>query len=295
MPIAAWREARVFCGRGRPGAVFASSGTTSSRRGKHCFRDLAVYEASVVAGWDWARAEWARRGAAVGEKARFLALMASPGEAPGSSLSRMLGILARRAGEGPAFWALRGGRWDWPGLARRLRQAGAAGRGTVVFGTAFAWVGFLDWCAARGGRFRLGRTALAVETGGTKGRSREVSREGLHRAIAGTLGLPRGRVRSEYSMCELSSQAWSFGDRFAFPPWCRARVAPFLGGGGRRGRGAGVLEVADLANTDSCAFVRTEDLARAAGKGFRLAGRAPRAVAKGCSLEHERGARVRPA
>ncbi|MCC7518252.1 MAG: hypothetical protein IT578_03595 [Verrucomicrobiae bacterium] len=296
LPVAAWREARVFTGRGKPGARFVSSGTTSVARGRHDFRDLAVYEASVVAGWAWAASERARLERVPpktgGSQAcpQFFAIMAPPSEAPHSSLSRMLEILMLRFGGGRGFWALRRGKWDWAGLSRRLGDLRKKERNAVVFGTAFGWVRFLDACAARRTHFSLGQHALAFETGGTKGRSREVSREELHGLISGTLGIPHGNTRSEYSMCELSSQAWSFGDALRFPPWCLARVAPFLDSGTHLPNGVGVLEIHDLANTDSCAFVRTEDLAVAVGGGFALAGRAPRATLKGCSLAHEGGA-----
>lgn len=293
MPLAAWREARVFCGRGRAREVFESSGTTSTLRGRHYFRDLAVYEASVVAGWEWGVGEWMKPGAASlrrrehGRKFQYLALMPSPTEAPRSSLSRMLEILARRFEGGPCFWAMRRGKWDWDGLVRRLEKEGRGTDTTVVFGTAFGWVHFLDWCAARGRRFRLGRRVLAIETGGYKGRSREVSREELHRGMARTLGIPPGHIQVEYSMCEISSQAWSIGGLLYFPPWCRVRVMPPRAGEKLRRGEPGILEIHDLANTDSCAFVRSEDLAVADGEGFFLAGRVPRAGLKGCSLGHE--------
>jgi len=298
LPIVAWREARVYGGGGRPAAVFESSGTTSALRGVHFFRDLAVYEESVVSGWAWAVSEWSKIGVAPawlrrgGGGVHWMALMSSASEAPRSSLSRMLEILARRTQAASLFWARRKGRWNWGGLARRLRAAEGSGDGLVLFGTAFGWVRFSEWCAARGRRFRFGSRALAIETGGTKGRSREISRDELHRAIARLLGVPRRGVQSEYSMCELSSQAWSFEGRFRFPPWCRARVASRVGGARRRAGARGVLEIYDLANTDSCAFVRTEDLAEGGEEGFTLAGRAPRAAFKGCSLAHEQDDRV---
>lgn len=301
MPVAAWREARVFCGRGRPGAVFESSGTTSASRGRHFFRDLAIYEASVVAGWSWAIEEWSRRGIVssrawgLDRAARFVALMPSPRAAPRSSLSRMLEILGRRFGGGAEFWPMRGERGEGAALARRLGELAEGGDAVVIFGTAFGWVHFLDACAAHRRRLRLGRRALAIETGGYKGRTREVPREELHRTISWRLGIPRPRVRVEYSMCEISSQAWSVGEALRFPPWCRARVVPPLAGGALRKGEPGVLEVHDLANTDSCGFVRTEDLAVEAGGGFVLAGRAPRAGLKGCSLAHEGDARFRAA
>ncbi len=93
-------------------------------------------------------------------------------------------------------------------------------------------------------------------------------------------------------MCELSSQAYSFpkGARqvFRFPPWCRTRILKPGSTKICRAGEKGVLEIHDLANLDSCSFLRTEDVAVARGKGFELYGRLPRAELKGCSLAFER-------
>lgn len=221
----------------------------------------------------------------------FLALMPSFREKPHSSLSCMLEILMEEFGDGDGFWAMNKGRWDWQGLAMRLKNLEKEKRPVVLFGTAFAWVYFLDWCKAHGKMFHLSADSLVFETGGVKGKSREIPQMELHRELGRLLGLPPRSIASEYSMCELSSQAWSIPFKskiiFRFPPWCRFRVVLPKGSREAAEGGKGVLEILDLANLDSCAFIRAEDLAIRRGSGFELVGRLPRAGLKGCSLEYE--------
>jgi hypothetical protein len=123
-----------------------------------------------------------------------------------------------------------------------------------------------------------------------------MKRPELHRRLERFLGVKASDVHSEYSMCELSSQAYSFRLKgakgagrliFRFPPWCRHRVVrPGSSVPVSEGE-TGVLEIHDLANLDSCAFLHTEDMAIRRGDGFELIGRLPRAGLKGCSLAFE--------
>jgi hypothetical protein len=128
------------------------------------------------------------------------------------------------------------------------------------------------------------------ETGGYKGRSREIEKSELHRLIARRCGVPASRIVSEYGMSELSSQAydWRIGASrervFHFPPWARAEViSPETGE--RVGEGEmGLLRVFDLANVCSVMAIQTEDLAVRRGEGFVLVGRAAQSEPRGCSL-----------
>ena len=131
-----------------------------------------------------------------------------------------------------------------------------------------------------------------MEPGGYKGRSREVSKAGLHRTITDRLGIPARRILSEYGMCELSSQAYdgTLGRAndaprlFRFPPWARARVvSPETMQKVALGQ-AGLLQITDLANVGSVLSLQTEDLAKRHDDGFELLGRAELAESRGCSL-----------
>ena len=323
LPIIAFKETRVCCFRPtRKTPYFESSGTTSSGRSmvsRHHFRSLDLYRASVIEGWKWfLQMRNAERGMqndeSFNKRINFIALMPSFSEKPHSSLSCMSAILMKEFGDGEDFWCMKSGRWNWPDLCRRLLRLEHQSRKSVLFGTAFAWVHFLDWCTVHGHRFHLPADTLVLETGGYKGRSRALERSDLHQSLGKLLGIHAAQIHSEYSMCELSSQAYSFpifagwsdpshpplgkGRRkvgyllressiFRFPPWCHHRVVkPGSSNPSFQGE-AGVLEIHDLANVDSCAFIRTEDLAIQCEDGFELLGRLPRAGLKGCSLEFE--------
>ncbi len=153
---------------------------------------------------------------------------------------------------------------------------------TMLLGVSFAL-----WDLATENRPLLpGREHLVVvETGGMKGRRRELLREELHTIICRGLGIDR--VHSEYGMTELLSQAWSPGEgRFRCPPWMRVRVRdPYDPLSPAAPGSTGVLDVLDLANADSCAFIATEDLGRILPDGsFEVLGRLDASDLRGCNL-----------
>ena len=297
LPIVAFKETSVrsFCPP-RKTLYFESSGTTAHHRktvSHHYFRSFNLYRASVIEGWEW----FLRMRCHVPVcKTNFMGLMPSFRENPHSSLSCMVSILMEEFGDGHSLWCMHRDRWDWHGLSKHLQNLQRNSYPAVLFGTAFGWVHFIDWCAKYKNHFKLSPNALIIETGGYKGRSRQLTKTDLYSQLSNLLGVDRNNIVSEYSMCELSSQAYSFPAKnddaygkflFRFPPWCRYRVTqpgsskPVLNG--RRG----VLEIHDLANLDSCAFIRTEDMAINHKEGFELVGRLPQAGLKGCSLAFE--------
>ena len=137
-----------------------------------------------------------------------------------------------------------------------------------------------------------------MDTGGFKGRAREIPREKFYASVRAKLGIERDHCVSEYGMTELSSQFYdtTLADRVhgkkrrpfkAGPPWTRTLVIdPFTGREATKGK-RGVLRHFDLANRGSVMAVQTEDLGRASGEGFELLGRAPGADLRGCSLSYE--------
>jgi hypothetical protein len=150
----------------------------------------------------------------------------------------------------------------------------------------------LDKLAAAGKTYALPSGSRAMETGGYKGKSRELTKSGLHAAIRRQLGIPGSHIVCEYGMCELSSQAYDGiagsagegGRVFRFPPWARARVvSPETGCEVADGEG-GMIQIFDLANAWSVLAIQTEDLGVRRGDGFELTGRAARAEPRGCSL-----------
>ena len=156
----------------------------------------------------------------------------------------------------------------------------------TLFGTAFAFVQLFD---ATGEDWRLPDGSLIIETGGFKGRTREVPRDELYGLFETRLGVPAGRCHSEYGMCEMASQFYGFGLEPVKrgPHWVRTRAMdPETGEDARPGH-AGLLRHCDLANFNSVLALQTQDSGTLTEDGFLLHGRAPDADLRGCSLSVE--------
>ncbi|MFM7322768.1 MAG: hypothetical protein ACKO5K_14780 [Armatimonadota bacterium] len=284
MPVSAYKT--TWIGIAKPGdcmpetggRTFLSSGTTgneSSRNGLDATA-LAVYEAAAIAGWD-------RFPGADGLRRPVVALMPPANHVPESSLSHMAGALIDR--DRGVFHAP-GTDSDWIEAARSTLAA--CRRPVAVFGTAFAWVHFFDrdpdW------RTVLPAGSVVIETGGYKGRSREVPVAELYGWFRDRLGVADAQCWSEYGMSELASQYWSRGVAGVkhAPPWLRARVLDPVRGSEVAAGGAGLLCHVDLANFGAALAVRTADLGslQACG-GLRCLGRLAGAPLRGCSLAAE--------
>ena len=267
--------------------VFRSSGTTQANRSRHFHNaiTLSVYETSL---WNWFSEHMVDESAG-----RLLFLCPNPSEAPESSLGHMMGVVAKRlAKREHRFVADAQWRIDGTAAVDYLHDVATQNEPVTVLGTAFSFVHLLDFISTEQVEFRLPAGSAAMETGGYKGRSREVAKPELHRTIAAGLGILPERILCEYGMCELSSQAYDgkIGQAnpaprlFRFPPWARARVvSPETLDEVALGQ-AGLLEVTDLANVGSALCILTEDLAKRHKDGFELLGRAELAESRGCSL-----------
>ncbi|HEU4456277.1 MAG TPA: hypothetical protein VFR81_24640 [Longimicrobium sp.] len=289
VPTDAFKATALVCGDPAAATVFRTSGTTlgAEQRGAHYMPELALYDASLRAGF-------AARLLPDGARPRFVSLVPRPAELPDSSLSHMAGEVAAAFGAGEAGWFVSpdGGIAHGP-LAEALRAAEAAGEVVCVLGTAFAFVHWLDALAGRGERFRLPPGSRVMDTGGFKGRSREVGREELYGMIEDRLGISPAWCVNEYGMTEMSSQFYDgvagraapVAERLhAGPPWVRTQAAdPETLRALPHGE-VGVLRHWDLANLHSVMAIQTADLGVTSPGGFRVIGRARGAEARGCSL-----------
>lgn len=270
--------------------AFWSSGTTGEVRSQHFHsgESVALYEESL---WAWFHSQVL----AGRPSLRPVALTPPPASAPNSSLAHMFGEISRRLGcdHANSFAGTVGtdGAWEVDLEILQGLVGPAIGRSEplLLLGTAFNWVHLLDALAASGTHLRLPSGSVVLETGGYKGRSRELSRSELHDALVATLGVAADHIVTEYGMSELSSQAYAFpgaGDGrpwFRFPAWARAQVvSPETGLEVAEGA-VGVLRVLDLANVWSVCALQTEDLAVRHGDAFELLGRVPAAEPRGCS------------
>ncbi|MCS6798672.1 MAG: acyl-protein synthetase [Myxococcota bacterium] len=283
LPTDVFRFARVAAhGPALDARVFRTSGTTSGRRGEHPIRDVELLALAVCAS--------AKRCFFADDvRPRVLVVGPSETQAPDSSLAFMNARLAERFGEAgrPAVcWSADGP--DVRALCVQLERAERDGVPVALLGTTLG----LDVAErALPRRFRLHPASRVMQTGGSKGRRRAVRPMTLARRLAQRLGLGVDRVVSEYGMTELSSPLWEPNvreprapRRFEAPPWVRVSVVdPVRAEPLPEGRW-GLVRLDDAANLDSCAAILTADVGRLIAGTLELRGRAPGAVARGCSL-----------
>ena len=279
--------------------VFYSSGTTEQRPSRHFHsaESLGIYEASLFAFFK-------RHLLADQPRLTLLSITPSAEAAPNSSLVYMFDAIQRHLQEeslfagnlsGDASWTI-----DYDAALDFFQRSVDRDKPVLLVGTAFNFVHFLDHCAQANLCFSLPIGSRILETGGYKGRSRDVSKLELHELISKHLGVPESYIVTEYGMSELSSQAYDcaipssqvgkrLGARrnvrlFRFPPWARTQIISPETGHAVAGGQTGLIRVFDLANIWSVMAIQTEDLAIAREDGFELLGRAPAAEPRGCSL-----------
>jgi hypothetical protein len=288
LSAASFGDARIACfPQGRTSVAFVSSGTTraGSSSSIHELENTRLYDASLLAHF---------RRCVLPDLDRIRMVLLSPpvAQAPQSSLAYMLSKLYASYGSGGGFF-IRDDRLDAEGVTRAVR---ASDEPLLLFGTAFAFVHFLDHCAATGLHFSLPRGSRIVETGGFKGKSRSVDREALYDLLSQTFGVSRDMCIAEYGMCELGSQWYdaSLSDALAGrtpreqikvgPHWVRTLVVDPVTARELAPGSTGLLQVFDLSNRGSVAAVLTGDLVVQAEGGFVYVGRSHAAPPKGCSI-----------
>jgi hypothetical protein len=232
--------------------------------------------------------EGARRAGLFAKEVELHFLAPSPVEASYSSLSAMFGFWQKaRAQKGNRFH-VRHSHFEFDRLREILTGLIKARRPVGLCGTAFSFVHLLDaWAGLPPVRLPAGSWLL--ETGGFKGRSREVSKEELYSGMARAFGVNDNAIWNEYGMSELSSQAYAHGTSGLHhtPPWASVLVCDPATGREVRVGEKGLVRWIDLANTDSVLAVQTLDLAERTPQGFRLIGRMARTEPRGCSLSAE--------
>lgn len=265
-------------------ATFRTSGTTQDVRGAHAMRDVSTYDRGAIAfGKRWLARDR--------ERLPIVCLAPAPSQMPDSSLVHMCQRFVEAFGEarGPT-WMIDGDVIDVSGFDERVSHALTTSEPLLLLATSFALVHFLD--ALGDDTFRLPSGSRVMQTGGFKGRSREVPAEELRRQVSRMFGVPERAIVAEYGMTELSSQ---FYERtlfdadaphgsYAEPPWARVvpvdpeTLAPVPDGE------VGIAKIIDLLNVDSAVAVLTQDRVRRAGAHFELLGRLPGAPPRGCSI-----------
>jgi hypothetical protein len=284
-PTGAFKEARLACFPSEADVrVFRTSGTTTRARGALHLDTLTLYEASLLETFGSFLCP-------EGSGLRFAILAPSPDAAPDSSLSYMFGCAVRALGEGECRYFLApdtGRAWNPDALLAELH---ACRMPIALCGTAFAFVHLIDRMTERAQRLSLAPGSRIMETGGFKGRSREVPRDVLHAELSRRLGVPPWRIVNQYGMCELGSQFYEPSLREGretswkmVPPWVRSRALDPATLSDVPDGEIGVLAHYDLANTGSVLAVLTADRGRVRGGRLQVVGRLEGAEARGCSI-----------
>ncbi|HEX5414539.1 MAG TPA: zinc-binding dehydrogenase [Chloroflexota bacterium] len=290
VPIGAFKEVTLACESVEgAAALFMSSGTTRpEQRSRHYQPSLAVYDASITTNF---------AAQVLPDKARlpFLVLNPEPSGLPNSSLAYYLGVMRDRYGDVGSDYFVTDAGLQHERLVAALLAARRENRPVCLLGTTFAFVHFLDRLAAEGERVALPEGSRVFDTGGVKGRSREISREELTEAITTHLGVPSDYQVNMYGLTELSTQFIDANLRLraaglppetfkTVPPWARTRILDPETLRELPAGEVGLLCHTDLANRASVCTILTEDLGVWRGDGFEILGRVQGSQARGCSI-----------
>jgi phenylacetate-coenzyme A ligase PaaK-like adenylate-forming protein len=267
LPIEFFKTKKVVSGDPENLNYFSSSGTTGMTTSKHYYSNIDLYEQSFTRSFQHF----------YGKVSDYviLALLPSYLERQGSSLIFMVDSLINKSNSKKSGFYLD----DLDGLAKELKKLGAAGKKILLMGVSFA---LLDLVEKH--QFRL-KSTIVMETGGMKGRRKELVREELHALLKKGFGV--NSIHSEYGMTELFSQAYSAGNGiFAAPSWMKILIRdvndPLTLIGNEK---TGGINVIDLANIHSCSFIATQDLGKAYADGsFEVSGRFDTSDIRGCNL-----------
>ena len=266
LPVSLFKTHKVVTGKFEPQLVFESSGTTGMQNSQHLVKDPALYKASFLQTFhDFYGAP---------EDYVFLCLLPSYLERNNSSLVYMAAELIRRSRQEESGFYLN----EWEQLATTLSILAQTDRKVMLLGVTFALLDFAD-------QYPMDLSRITVmETGGMKGRREEWTRDQVHDFLKTKWQLPA--VHSEYGMTELLSQAYSRGaGLFECPSVLKVLVRDESDPFDIKRQGNGCINVVDLANVHSCAFIATDDIARIRADGkFEITGRLDHSALRGCSL-----------
>ena len=263
LPIQFFKEHAIISEGLSQATTFSSSGTSGMERSQHLVADLSLYEHSF-------RTAFEQFYGAV-ENYRILALLPSYLEREGSSLIYMCDDLIQKSRHPQSGFYLH----NLHELAEVLKEDTP----TILLGVTYA---LLD--LAEMGPFQL-QSTFVVETGGMKGKRKELLKEELHQVLTKAFGVEK--IHSEYGMTELLSQAYSKGGGlFETPHWMRVLARDLADPLSKVRHGkTGGLNIIDLANVHSCAFIATQDLGRVyANHTFEVLGRFEQSDIRGCNL-----------
>jgi phenylacetate-coenzyme A ligase PaaK-like adenylate-forming protein len=265
LPVEFFKSHKIITGSQQPETTFFSSGTSGAISSKHYVVDTALYRKSFL---NCFSLFYGHPGHYI-----ILALLPSYLERQNSSLVYMIEKLISASGNPAGGFYLD----NYESLLERLNNP--EGKEILLIGVSFALLDIAE-------KFEIpGFNGIVMETGGMKGRKKEIVREELHTILKSKFRLPV--IHSEYGMTELLSQAYSIGDGiFKSPPWMKVLIRDvndpkeLL-----ENSKTGGINIIDLANIYSCSFIATQDLGRINADGsFEVLGRFDHSDIRGCSL-----------
>lgn len=267
LPIDFFKTQTILAEGHKAEIIFSSSGTTGMVTSQHHVADVAWYEKSFRTCFQQFYGEIA--------DIAVLALLPSYLERSGSSLIYMVDDLIARSQQPSSGYFL----YNHLDLFNTLQALKQSGTKTLLIGVTYA---LLDFCET----YRMDFPDLMVmETGGMKGKRKEMIREELHQILTAGFGVEN--IHSEYGMTELLSQGYSFGKGlFHTPPWMKVLIRDTNDPLSLVEHGkTGAINVIDLANYHSCAFIATQDLGKLHAAGsFEILGRFDNSDIRGCNL-----------
>lgn len=267
LPVEFFKTHHIISSKNEPGTVFNSSGTTGANQSRHFVADPVIYETSYRKAFDIFYGDI--------KNYAVLALLPSYRERTGSSLIYMVDDLIKRSEHPQSGYFL----YNHTALHETLNELKKQQTPVILLGVTYALLDFIE-------NFDMDFPELIVmETGGMKGKRKEMIREELHEALCRGFGVPS--VHSEYGMTELLSQAYSKGGGiFHCPPWMQISIRDvndpltLL----ETGKTGGV-NITDLANLYSCSFIAAQDLGKKYADGsFEVLGRFDNSDIRGCNL-----------
>lgn len=267
LPVSFFKTHKIVSNNDLILKTFFSSATTGIEQSKHHLTDLSIYETSFTSGFKYFYDDI--------QNYTILALLPSYLEREGSSLIFMVDSLIKKSNSVHSGFYLH----NLKELSQKIIHLDSNNRKVILIGVSYALLDLLDI-----EKFNLKNTII-METGGMKGKRKELVKEELHQILCKGFGVES--IHSEYGMTELLSQAYSKGNGiFNTPPWMKIlirdtedalTILPNYKAGG--------INVIDLANVNSCSFIATQDLGKAHNNHtFEILGRFDNSDIRGCNL-----------
>jgi phenylacetate-coenzyme A ligase PaaK-like adenylate-forming protein len=251
--------------------VFTSSATTGATPSKHFVSDVEMYEMSYQKGFELFYGK--------PQHYTILALLPNYLEREGSSLVYMMNDLIAKSKNNDSGFFLS----DLDELQKRLHKQKQMNKPTLLLGVSYALLDFSEKMAEHSIEFE---NLIVMETGGMKGKRKEMLREEMHKLLCKNFGV--SQIHSEYGMTELLSQAYSKGhSQFQTPPWMHVMIRdtndPFAYVANGK---SGGINIIDLANVNSCCFIATQDVGKitTVHNTFEVLGRFDNSDIRGCNL-----------